>query len=201
MSAESGQRDRVTQLAKSRPAEALEVATGIADAWYRVQALAWVARFAPPDISWKALQRAASSTLEGKDSYCRAAALAWPIRAAIELGHEELAAQMLAGARIELPHIELFGSRAEACSLLFQSAFENPHHLWEPLLDEIPGLCPPGSHWRVARLYRTIGAILADRDGCTARLFIESMLPGKVQSRCLRDLENGVRRPPRPFFW
>jgi hypothetical protein len=201
MNTESGQRVRATKLAKSRPDEAFKVASGIADAWHRVQALAWVARFAPPDISRKALQRAAGSALEGKDSYCRAAALAWPIRAAIELGHEELAAPMLAGARIVLPHIELFCSRAEACSLLFQASFEGPRHLWEPLLTELPALCPPGSHWRAARLYRTIGAILADRDSHAARLFIESIPPGKARSRCLRDLENGVKRPPRPFFW
>jgi hypothetical protein len=177
------------------------VASGIANAWYRVQALAWVVRFAPPDISLTALKKAASSAAEGKDSYCQAAVLAWPIRAAIERGYEDLAAPMLAGARITLPRIELFCSRAEACSLLFQAAFEGPRHLWEPLLDEILSLCPPGSHWRAARLYRTIGAILADRDGHAARLFIESIPPGKAQSHCLRDFENGVRRPPRPFFW
>lgn len=189
------------QLAKSRPDEAFEVASGIADSWYRVQALAWVARFAPPGISLTALKAAADGATEGKDSYCRAAALAWPIRAAIERGCEELAAPVLIDARIALPHIELFCSRAEACSLLFQAAFEGQRHIWEPLLNEFPSLCPPGSHWRAARLYRTIGAILADRDGQAARRFIEGIPPGKAQSRCLRDLENNVKRPPRPFFW
>ena len=201
MSAESGQRDRVMRLAKSRPGDALKEASGIANAWSRVQALAWVARFAPPNISLTALKRAASDAMEGKDTYCQAAVLAWPIRAAIERGYEELAAPMLAGARIVLPRIEHLGSRAEACSELFQAAFEGPRHLWEPLLTELPALCPPGSHWRAARLYCTIGAILADRDGHAARLFVASIPPGKAQRRCLRDLENGVKRPLRPFFW
>jgi hypothetical protein len=200
MSAGPDQRTRAMQLSKSQPSAALEVAGGIADAWYRAQALAWVARFVPPDILLTALERAVSAAMEGKDSYCRAAVLAWPIRAAIERGHEEQASQMLAGARIELRRIEFFCSRAEACSLLFQAAFEGPRRLWGPLLAELPGLCPPDSHWRAARLYYTITAILADWDGHSARQFIKCIPSGKAQKRCLRALANGVKLRPRSFF-
>lgn len=200
MTAGRGQRGRAAELAKSRPDEALEVASGIDDPWYQAQALSCVARFAPPDIASDAFGRSVRAAAAGKDSYCRAAVLAWPIRAAIERGEDERAAAMLATARRELPEVELFCSRAEAASLLFQAAFAGPRRLWGPLLAEITSLCPHDSHWRSARLYLTISTILAGWDGNSAMRFIDSMPPGKAQRRCRRAAAEGARARPRTFF-
>lgn len=196
----SSQRSRAAGLARTQPDEALQIASAIADAWYRAQALAWVARFAPSEIVETAFDRAIRSAADGKDSYCRAAVLAWVIRAAIERGEDWRAHAMLDVARSELPRIFLHCSRAEAASLLFQAAFAGPRRLWGPLLTEIPALCPPESHWRAGRLHRVITMILANWDGHSARRFIDGLPSGKVRRRCLHAIESGARQRARTFF-
>src|SRR5690606_23849192 len=88
-------RDQVAEIARSRPAEALRVARTIADPWFAVQALAWVARFAPDDIGETALAEASETAKAGRDAYQRSAVLAWPIRAAIETGRLAAACKMI----------------------------------------------------------------------------------------------------------
>ncbi len=201
MSVSTEQRNAAIELSRSRPAEALKTAIGIEEAWFRVQALASVARYAGADIARNAFAAAALSSSEGKDPYQRAAVLAWPMRAALEVGDQNRAEMLIAEARRELPRIELHCSRAEAYAVVFQAAFIAPRLFWGPLLDDLVRFCPPDAHWRSERLYRTVAAILRQWDGATARTFIDRIPAGRARTRCERDDSNGVKMPPRSFFW
>lgn len=201
MSEGAEQRNTAIALSRSDPAEALKVASRIEEAWFRAQAMASVARYAEPYLARTAFELSSAAARDGKDSYQRAAVLAWPIRAALETGDETRAEALLAVARRELPRIELYCSRAEAIDLLFQSAFYGPQRLWGPLLDDLAALCPPDSHWRSARVHRSVTAILQGWDGNAARKFVEAMAGSRAQQRCRRDLDRGTHMLPRPFFW
>ena len=82
MSATS-ERDRVNSLAKSDSRKALGKARGIGEAWFRAQALAWVARFADEDPRGIA-REAAKAAGECDDAYKRSAVRAWEIAALAE---------------------------------------------------------------------------------------------------------------------
>lgn len=182
-------RERVLKLVHTDPGQALTTARAIPDAWYRAQALAWVARFASQDIARAALREA------------RAAALAWPIRAALETRQKTQYEVMFTEATRQLPDIENMGSRAEAADWVFHAAAPGGATLWQPLLDALPTLCPPDDHWRCARLFRGIAAVLAAVAPDAAARFIDAMPHGKARDRCLRDRAKGASAEPRRYFW
>lgn len=201
MNTPTEQRNRVQQLAKTRPREAAQLARGIAEAWFRVQALSWVARCAPAEASARLLAEASTSSAVCHDSYQQAAVLAWPLRAAIETKQQQAARAMLQSALGRLPQIELYCSRAEAFALIFPAAFPGGPAFSQPLLDALPGLCPPDVHWRTARLYRLVAGTIASQNATAADAFAAAMPHGKARSRVLRDRARGDAWPPRAFFW
>ncbi|MDX2155099.1 MAG: hypothetical protein SFW09_01205 [Hyphomicrobiaceae bacterium] len=193
-------RDQVSELAPTRPAEAFRVARQIADPWFAVQALAWVGRYAPADMSATALGEARATARAGRDAYQRSAVLAWPIRAAIETANGAAAAMMLAEACALLPKVRPAASRAEAAGLLLEAAFPGGRGLWEPILAVIEAHCPPGNDWRTWRLYRTLAHIVAVEDPEAARRLVAAIPPGKARDRAEKELANGAIVSPRAFF-
>jgi len=193
-------RDQVAELAPSRPVEALRVARMIADPWFAVQALAWVARFAPGDIGDEALSEARDTAKAGRDAYQRSAVLAWPIRAAIETERLDAARQMLTSGLALLPKVRPAGSRAEAGGLLLEAAFPGGHSLWKPALTAIEQHCPPGDDWRSGRLYRSLAHIVSREDPKAARRLVDALPKGKTRTRAEKELLEGVTAEPRPFF-
>lgn len=162
--------------ARLRPERAAAMAERVADPWFHTQSFAWVGRFAPPPPQMSALERARDAARQGKDGYQRGAVLAWPIRAALEVGQAPLAHTL---------QVEAL-ARVEAVSLLFQASFPGGHVFWTDVLSPLPDLCPPAAHWRATRVYRDIGNILESADGAAARAFVEALPPGKVRERGLR---------------
>jgi hypothetical protein len=195
------QRNRAIALSRSSPDEAMRIAGAIEVPWYRTQAFATIARFAPSPLAQQAFAKATEAARAGKDSYQRSAVLAWPIRAALEIGDPNRPSRLLSDAWRELPQIELHGSRAEAIGLLLHAVLPASARLWHPLIDALPSLCPPDAHWRAARLYRNAAAMLRHFDGHTARLFVDAIPAGKVRERCRRDDEAGRKLLPRQFFY
>lgn len=193
-------RDQVAELAPSRPAEALRVARMIADPWFAVQALAWVARFAKDDIGATALAEAGDTAKAGRDAYQRSAVLAWPIRAAIETGRLDTAQKMLASGVALLPKVRPPGSRAEAGGLLLEAAFPGGRSLWQPVLAAIEKHCKPGDDWRAGRLYRSLAHIVSREDPDAARRLVEALPEGKTRARAEKELAAGVTAEPRAFF-
>lgn len=194
-------RNMAQELARTNPREALRVAKSIADPWYRVQALSWVARFAPDEIADAAFGEIPSTASATRDAYQSTAVLAWPLRAAFERGRMELATAFRDESAAGIAGIEQMASRAEAIGLLFAAAFPGGPALRGPILAACSGHCPPDGHWRSVRLYRSIAAMLAAENADAAADFARSMTAGKARDRCLIDLAVGKTEMARPFFW
>jgi len=193
-------RDQVAELASSRPAEALRMARMIADPWFAVQALAWVARLATPDISATALGEAHDTAKAGRDAYQKSAVLAWPIRAAIETGRADVARKMIDSALALLPKVRPAASRAEAGGLLLEAAFPGGAKVWRPVLDAIETHCQPGNDWRAQRLYRSLAQMVLREDTAAATRLVAALPGGKTKSRAEKELAEGVTIAPRVFF-
>lgn len=194
-------REEVAALAKAKPAEALRAARKIADPWFATQALAWVVRFAPAEIATAALAEARETAKAGREAYQRAAVLAWPVRAAIEVGNAPAAQAILDDAIALLPKVRPSPSRAEAGGLLFEAAFPGGEALWRPLLQAIETHAPPEHDWKAGRTYRALSHILAPIDGEAARRLVAALPPGKTRDRAEKELADGVTAQPRAFFW
>ena len=194
-------RAQASKLAPTDSKAPFAVAERIEDPWYAAQAFATVARHAHGPIRAKAFAASRAAARRGKDTYQQAAVLAWPLRAAIELGEEKLAEAIFVDASALLPAINNFSSRAQAFDLVFQAAFPGGAKLWRPLLDALPRLCPADSHWRAARMHREIVWILARDHINLARDLAEALPEGRTRRQALRDLANGVKSAPRMFFF
>ena len=139
-------RQAVHDLVRSDASQALLVARSIPSGWYRVQSLSQIARYAPSRIAAEALDECGPSARACDDAYQHAAVLAWPVRAALETDNGGAAGALCKEAETRLPHIELFASRAEAITLLFQATAIGAVDLYRDLLDQLPDLCPPETH-------------------------------------------------------
>ena len=109
-------RAQASKLAPTDSKAAFAVAERIEDPWYAAQAFATVTRHAHGPIRAKAFAASRAAARRGKDTYQQAAVLAWPLRAAIELGEEKLAEAIFVDASALLPAINNF-------SLLFFALF------------------------------------------------------------------------------
>jgi hypothetical protein len=89
-------RDSAIHLAPSDPGRAAEIARTIESPWYRCQALAWVARFAPEGQVEALAEEALYSCHTARDMFQAVGASAWPVRALIERGRLAAATEALA---------------------------------------------------------------------------------------------------------
>ncbi len=123
MTSPTKSRDTVASIAKTDTDRALELAQAIDDPWFAAQALAHVARYAPPTRIVALARHSLRTAHRSSDPFAMCAASAWPIRALVETDHRPEASAEL---RALLPHVSAIaypGSRAEALSLLFHAAF------------------------------------------------------------------------------
>jgi hypothetical protein len=156
------QRDQAADLAKASPAKALEKARGIAEPWFRAQALAWVARFSPGETPAIA-KEAAKAASACDDTYKQAAVRAWEIAALAETGAATNARKSL-GSAVELAKkISHSGSRAEALLLLCHAADKIGRETRDQACTELISACPDGAHWRCKRAVRDAKALLEGR--------------------------------------
>lgn len=194
-------REEVQSLAKSDPERALAVARTVAKPWYRCQALAIAARFAPDSLADTAFKEAVAAAGEGDDAYQRTAVLAWPIRAAIESRRPTVAKQMLLGALRQVPSVDPLASRASALSLLWQAAYPGGRILRDMIWETVVETCRPDTHWRVQSLYREIAAMLRSGSGRDADKVIEALPPGKTRTKLENAKARSEIQEPRLFFW
>jgi hypothetical protein len=194
-------REAAQRLARSDPERALGFARAIRDPWYRCQALAWIARYAGPQIATVAFTEAIAAAAQGGDGYRRLAVLAWPIRAAIERGQAGRAAPWLHAALAEIATVEPMASRAYALGLLWSAAFPAGPQLRAAVRAAVLAHCPPDRSWRAARLYRTIVATLAAAHPEDGQALIAAMPGGKARTQVERRRAAGELGGPRAFFW
>lgn len=194
-------RDQVSELAKTRPDEALKLARTIADPWFAAQALAWVARFGTGDVGATALAEARETAKAGREAYQKCAGLAWPMRAAIETGQVSAAKSMVGDVVVLLPKVKAAPSRAEAGGLLVEAVFPGGRSLWEPMLTAVETHAQPGNDWKAQRTYRSLAQIVFAEDADIARRLVEAIPAGKTRERAEKELAEGVTQSARAFFW
>ncbi len=146
-------RARVHQLAPTHWAEAFRVATDIPLTWYRVQALAAVAKAAADDQVGAVLEKASSEAGKDTDAYRRIAVLSWVIDAALERERKVFAQQTLRSALAQSDAITPMKSRASALELLLARATKlgegDARQVGEALLNAAGALAAdPEKKWR-----------------------------------------------------
>jgi hypothetical protein len=193
-------RNLACRTASGDPKRALDFARRIPDPWFRAQALACVARYAPEDLVEQLAAESLRGAQEAGEMYRIVAVSAWPIRALIERGCTVPARRALSATLDLVPQVQPLASRAEALSLLWQAAFPAGQEFRAATWQAITRHCDPNAHWRAARLYGSVVYTLASENVAEARAIVEQMPAGTAKRKAARLLERGTAYPPREFF-
>ena len=169
--------------------------------WYCIQALGWVARYAPEQDVDAVAKEAFATAWQSTDRYQTVAASAWPIRALIERGHGAVAADTVRRLAAAIGEIVPEASRAEAICLLWDAAFPGGEAIRAPVLHALRAHLIPEVHWRARRAYRDIALTLASEDLRQAEAFVDAMPEGEAKDKSRKALAESAPLPPRPFFW
>ena len=188
---------QVKVLLASDPAEALRTALAIKLPSARGYALAWIIRWGNDGIAVQAIKHAEITARTCGDAFCKAIALADPIRAAFGRGKHKQARRMLDEALSRLPAMPTSSEQAEALRLLFIAAFPGGRESWSLLVGHLIDRCPAHLHWRAARAHLRVLRALKDEDRALAEKLVSAMTPGKIERRARRTL-NGQRTSGSP---
>lgn len=194
-------RERAHSLSGSEPEKALMVARKIGDAWFRCQALSQVARYWPNPDYQRLLKEAVEAGDSQNDAYKQVTVAAWPIRAYLERGSAAPAKSLLERYTSAATRIENMGSRSEALFMLFQAAKPFAADLWKPVFLALVAATEPALAWRQRRNIRDAIAMVAQGDPSLVEKALARLSDEKKISAIRRDVENGRRAEPRPFFW
>jgi hypothetical protein len=176
-------RGQACALAASQPGRAFDLARTIPDGWYRSQAMAHIAKIAPPELSEQAFREARAAAAQSFDNYQRVGVLPSVITAAFARGHNGLVNDVLGDAFALIPSIEPIASRAYALNLLWSTiAYHGDGKLRRLVIAEAQAHVHPDRSWRARRLYREITDWLAERDPRKAKAVICAMPEGKSRT-------------------
>jgi hypothetical protein len=146
----TNQRDHVSNLARSNPKRALDLARKVIDPWFRAQALSWVTRFTDRDPVVSASE-AAKAAGECDDDYKKSAVRAWEIAALAERGCSSEARKSLSEATKRAKGVTPASSRSEALLLLMQAALKLSREDGVTVYEAMTASCSPEEHWRCKR--------------------------------------------------
>ena len=193
-------RDLACRTAPRDTERALKFARRIPDPWFRTQALACVARWAPAKQVEPLVREALRTAHECDDAAGTAIVSAWPLRALIERGRLVVAKRALVSVLGIIPKVKLVGSRAEAVDTLWHAIFPGGVQFRRLLLGTLAS-CAPDAHWRAKRLYVDVVSTLAAEDAAAAELVLAQMPQGPAKRKAAKVLGEGKVTSPRPFFW
>ena len=182
-------------------ADELAMARRIADPWYRTQALAKVARYAPDDQFAALAQEAIDAAAKSPDPYKTVGASAWAVRAMLERKRDDLPDRCVPPLVALAEQIVNRASRSEALFLLFQAVRPADARMWLPVFDALVLACIPLDGWRQGRNLRDAILMVAEHDGALARRTCDCMPEGKWRRQTARALEAREYMRPREFFW
>lgn len=152
------ERDIAMRIAKTNFKKALSLARKVSESWFRCQALAGVARFAPDEQVVSTVGEAIAAALTATDSYKRVAATAWPLRALIERNQEQKAIQFLPDLLARSAQIENPVSRSDALFLLWEAVFPVTRQARKSVLDALVKSCT--GHWKADYILRQVVLII-----------------------------------------
>jgi hypothetical protein len=181
--------------------KALAVARKIDDAWFRCQALSQVARYWPHPDYQRLLKEAVEAADSQNDPYKQVTVSAWPTRAYLERGSPSPAKGLLEKYTSAAARIQNMGSRSEALFMIFQAAKPFAAHLWRPVFSALVAATEPALAWRQRRNIRDAIAMVVHDDRSLVEKALARLSDEKTLAAIKRDLENGRRVEPRPFFW
>jgi len=196
----TGQRHLSNKLAGTDPEQALAVARGIKEPWFRCQALSQVARYWPGDAKCLLEEAVEAADLQD-DTYKRVTVSAWPIRAYLERGSPSPAKSLLEKYTPATSNIENMGGRSQALLMLFQAARPFAADLWKPVFWALVDAAEPALAWRQLRNLRLAMAMVAADKPQLVQKALEQLSDERTISAIKRDFEAGKHAEPRPFFW
>lgn len=195
------ERERAIQASKTDFPTALQRARAVSEAWFRAQALAWVARFAPEADVERVANEALKAAGGGHDTYQQVAASAWAVRALAERGQTRKAAEATAKLVSLSDEISNPVSRHHALSLLLQAAWPLDRKVRRAVLDKLVAACQAALSWQSGCTWRDVVLMLAPEDAGEARRILEQMPEGRYKRQAERRLQAGETMTPRSFFW
>lgn len=190
------ERDIASRIAETDFEKALPLARNVSQAWFRCQALAHVARFAPEKYVVKTAEEAIAAALAATDNYQQVAATAWAFRALIERAHVEKSVELLPAILKLSAQIENPISRSDALFLLWQAFF--PVRGNKSVLGCLVNSC--NGHWKADYILRQVVMILASENLGEAQKLAASMREGKYQRQAEKRLAAGETDTARSFF-
>ena len=187
--------------ARGRQAEAAALARRVSAPWFRCQALAYAARYAPEEESVSLLAReAVEATLNDADAFTHVAASAWSVRALIERGFETEARTWVARLLPLADRIEPPSSQQEALFFLWQSALPLGLDTLGSLHEDTVNACLATDFWRARRNLRDLVCMLLAIDREKAEALLARMPEDNYRRVATRAVADGSTMEPRSFF-
>lgn len=192
------ERDQAARLAKENHPAALAAARRIPEAWFRSQALACVARFAPDSAVRNLATEAVAAAKTATDAYEKVAALAWTLRALLERGHPKDAKQIFGTALRDAGAIDN-PSRVDALFLVAQAVWPEPAYRGEAATAVVSAARSTPSKKASATL-RDLALMVASTGGDPSPVVAAISNP-KSRRQAERRIGEKVQFAARPFFW
>lgn len=193
-------RDKACRLAQVDPDAALQIARGIPEPWFRVQALAAVARWIEHHRVLSIVKEAFASAKACDDDYQRAAVSSGPIRVLSERGHVEEAQHALGQARRQALIATPAGSRAEALFGLLQGAWSLGAPVRRQLVEDLLALQGQTGHWRAGRALVLALGRLSTTEPEVAREIAERIDDAKCRRKALAAMQRETTSGPSDRF-
>ena len=185
------------RLAKIDFKKSLELARRVSESWFRCQALAGAARFAPDDRVVPTTKEAIAAALTTSEPYQRVAATAWPLRALIERGQEQAALRLLPEILAGAARIENPVSRSDALFLLWEAFFPVAAH--QSVLGLLLISCK--GHGKAERILAQVALILASQNPQEAQRIAAGMPDGRLKRQAEERLAEGRKQEAKQFFF
>lgn len=188
------------RLAKEDAVAALRLAREIPDPWFRAQALAAAARWIDDAQVERVAEESLTCALTCHDDYKRAAVAAWAIRALLERGRSDRAAEALRAARQRALAASPPGSRAEALLGLLQAAWDLGAKARRTLVEDIAGTHEQDQFWRVSRCLIDALAMMRATEPDLAAQIANRISDQRVRTKAARVLHERGPCAPRTYF-
>lgn len=193
-------RDRASRLARLDADAALLIAREVPEPWFRAQALAAVARWIEDHRVEAIALESLASAAACDDDYQRGAVAAWPIRALVERGRQQLASAALREARLRALAASPPASQAEALLHLLQGGWNLGTSTRRQLVEDLATVHRGDGFWRVERALVTALAMLSSADREAAGEIAARIADERCRAKALAAIQADEPCVPRDYF-
>lgn len=198
-------RGQIRKLAKTDNVAALKLVSTLSDINDRIQATAWVGRYAEPkkvpSILNSALDMAAEYARAEGDVYAAAMPLAWPLRAYHETGNPKSVVHVREVALEMFPTVNPCSSRVECHVQLLNAVIVAGMPAADPVIDSLLANCASDNHWRIVRAFADVALVVNSFSRARANEIASAIADEEKQSAARKRLQAGESVKARKFFW